>query len=70
MAYNKWHNLNNLDECVQNMSLNIGTGKLHVKNPSEKWGGLGGKSLRTFYGIVVFSVVVFVFFVVVPLFDS
>ena len=55
---------------MQNMSLNIGTGKLHVKNPSEKWGGLGGKSLRTFYGIVVFSVVVFVFFVVVPLFDS
>ena len=42
------------------MSLNIGTGKLHVKNPSEKWGGLVGKFLRTFYAIVVFSVVVFV----------
>ena len=52
------------------MSLNIGTGKLQVKNPSEKWVGLGGKSLRTFYGIVVFSVVAFVFFVVVPLFVS
>ena len=46
---------------MQNMSLNIGTGKVHVKNPSEKWGGLGDKSLRTFYAIVVFSVVVFVF---------
>ena len=22
--------------CVQNMSLNIETGKLHVKNPSQK----------------------------------
>ena len=42
------------------MSLNIGTGKLHVKNPSEKWGGMGAKSLRTFYAVVVFSVVVFV----------
>ena len=30
------------------MFLNIGTGKLHVKNPSEKCGGLGGKSLWTF----------------------
>ena len=70
MAYNKWHNLNNLDECVQNMSLNNGKGKLHVKNPSEKWGGLEVKSLRTFYAIVVFYVVLFVFFVVVPFFDS
>ena len=55
---------------MQNMSLNIGTGKVHVKNPSEKWGGLGDKSLRTFYAIVVFSVVVFVFLVVVPFFGS
>ena len=46
-----------LDECVQNMSLNIGTSKLHVKNPSEKCDGLGGKSLRTFYAVVVFVVV-------------
>ena len=38
------------------MSLNTGTAKLHVKNPSEKWGGLGGKSLRTFYAVIVFSV--------------
>ena len=30
------NNLNNLDECVQNMPLNVRTGKLHVKNPSEK----------------------------------
>ena len=60
MAYNKWHNLNRIDECVQNLSLNIGTGKLHVKNPLEKWGGLGGKSFRTFYAIVVFSLDVFV----------
>ena len=43
------------------MSLNIGTGKLHVKNPSEKCGGLGGKSLWTFYAVVGFSVVVFMF---------
>ena len=42
------------------MSLNIGTGKLHVKNPSEKWGGLGGKSLRTLYAVVVFSFAGFV----------
>ena len=35
------------------MSLNVGTGKAHVKDPSEKWGGLGGKSLRTFYAVVV-----------------
>ena len=48
MSFNKWHNLSNLDECVQNMALNIGAGKLHVKNPSEKWGWLGGKSFRTF----------------------
>ena len=45
---------------MQNMSLNVGTGKAHVKDPSEKWGGLGGKSLRTFYAVVVFVVVVFV----------
>ena len=31
MAYNKSHNLNNLDKCVQNMSLNVGTGKLYEK---------------------------------------
>ena len=37
MAYNKWHNVNNLDECVQNKSLNVGTGKLNVKNLLEKW---------------------------------
>ena len=36
MAYSKWHNLNNLDECVQNLSLKVGAGKLNVKNPSEK----------------------------------
>ena len=42
------------------MSLNVGTGKLQVKNPSEKWGGLGGKSLRTFYAVFVFVVVFFV----------
>ena len=46
---------------VQNMSLNNGTDKLHVKNPSEKWGGLRGKSFRTFYAIVVFSVCCFCF---------
>ena len=45
---------------MQNMSVNIGTGKMNVKNPSEKCAGLGGKSLRTFYAVVVFSVVVFV----------
>ena len=42
------------------MSFHSGTGKLHVKNPSKKCGGLGGKSLRTFHAVVVFSVVVFV----------
>ena len=57
MAYNEWHNLNNLDECVQSMSLNVGTGKLHAKIPSEKW---VGKSLTTFYAVVVFVAVVFV----------
>ena len=61
----KWHITNDIISityrgCMQNMSLNIGTGKLHVKHLSEKWGGLGGKSLRTFYAVVVFSVVVFV----------
>ena len=60
MAFNKRHNLNNLDECVQNMSLNIGTGKLHAKNPSEKWSWLGEKSLRTFYAIAVFYVIILV----------
>ena len=40
------------------MSLNVGTGKLHVKNPLEKWGGLRGKCLRTFDVVVVFFVVV------------
>ena len=59
MAYNKWHNLNNLDECVQKMSLNVGTGKLHVKNSLQKWGGLGGKSLKTFYAVVVFVLAFF-----------
>ena len=34
--------------------------KVYVKDPSEKWGGLGGKSLRTFYAVVVFVVVAFV----------
>ena len=42
---------------MQNMSLNVGTGKAHVKDSSEKRGGLGGKSLRTFYAVVVFVVV-------------
>ena len=61
----KWHITNDIISityrgCMQNMSLNIGTGKLHVKHLSEKWGGLGGKSLRTFYAVVVFSVVVFI----------
>ena len=50
------------------MSLNMGTGKLHVKNPKEKWGGLGGKSLRTFYAVIVFSVSCFYF--MFPFFDS
>ena len=45
---------------MQNMSLNVGTGKAHVKDSSEKRGGLGGKSLRTFYAVVVFVVVVVV----------
>ena len=49
------------------MSLNTGTAKLHVKNPSEKWGGLGGKSLRTFYVVIVFSVCCFCF--MFPFFD-
>ena len=39
------------------MSLNVGTGKLHAKIPSEKW---VGKSLTTFYAVVVFVAVVFV----------
>ena len=61
----KWHIANDIISItyrgwMQNMSLNIGTGKLHIKHLSEKWGGLGGKSLRTFYAVVVFSVVVFV----------
>ena len=42
------------------MSLNVDTGKLYVKDPSEKWGGLRGKFLRTFYAVVVFVVVIFV----------
>ena len=42
------------------MSLNVGAGKLHVKSPSEEWGGLGGKSLTTFYAFVVFFVIVFI----------
>ena len=41
------------------MSLKVGTGKLHVKNPLEKSVGLREKSLRTFYVVVVFFVVVF-----------
>ena len=31
-----YKNLNKQDESVQNMSLTVGTGKMHVKNPSEK----------------------------------
>ena len=46
---------------MQNMSLIVGTGKLHVKNPSEKWVGLGWKSLKTFYAAAVFFVVVLCF---------
>ena len=33
--------------------LNIGTGKLHMKDHMEKWGGLEGKSLRIFVVVVV-----------------
>ena len=40
----------------------LGAGKLHVKKLSEKWGELGGKSLRTFYAVVVFVAVVILFF--------
>ena len=39
MACNKWHQLNNLDECVQSKLVNVGLGKLHMKNHTEKWGG-------------------------------
>ena len=53
---------------MQNMPSNIGTGKPHVKNPSQKWGGLGGKSLRTFYAAILFSVCCFCF--MFPFFDS
>ena len=49
------------------MSLNTGTGKLHLKNPSEKRGRLGGNSLRTFYAVIVFSVCCFCF--MFPFFD-
>ena len=31
-----------------------------MKNPSEKWGELGWKPLRTFYAVVAFVFVVFV----------
>ena len=44
------------------MSLNVGTGKLNVKNSSEIWDGMRGKSLRTFYAVVVVFVVVVVVF--------
>ena len=33
--------------------LSAGTGKLHVNNPSEKWGELRRKSLTTFYAVAV-----------------
>ena len=42
-------------------SLNVGTGKLHIKNQLDKWVGLRGKSLMTFYAVVVFVVVSFCF---------
>ena len=42
------------------MPINVGTGKLRVKDPSEKWGGFEGTSLRTFYTVVVFVALVFV----------
>ena len=35
IAYDKWHNPNNLDECVENNFLNVGTGKLHLKHHLE-----------------------------------
>ena len=48
------------------MSLNVGTGKLNVKIPSEKW---VRKSLRTFYAVVVIFFVVFFCFMF-SFFDS
>ena len=36
-------------------NLNIGTGKLNMKDHMEKWRGLGGKSLRIFVVVVVVS---------------
>lgn len=33
--------------------LNVGTGKLDVKDHMEKWGGLGGKSMRIFVVVIV-----------------
>ena len=63
MAYDKCHNLNNLDECVQNKFLNVGTGKLHVKNNMEKWGGLEVKSLGILLLLLLLSSsFMFVFF--------
>ena len=46
MAYNKWYNLHNLDECVKNNSLNAQTGKLHVKNLLEKSGEFARSTLH------------------------
>ena len=54
---NKWHNLNNLDECVQNKFLNVETAKLHVKNLLEKWVGLGARYLKI---LLLFSSFMFV----------
>ena len=54
---------------MQNMSLNVGTVKLNVKNLSENWIGLRGKSLRTFYvASFVFVVVVVAVVVIVVVF--
>ena len=51
--------------AIHVLSLNIGTGKWHAKNPSEKWRGLGGNFFRIFYLLLCF-VLLFLF----PFFDS
>ena len=43
-----------VDECGQNNFLNVGTGKLHVKDHMEKWSGTGKEILENFLLLLLF----------------
>ena len=53
--------------------LNGGAGKLHVKNHTDKWVGLGGKSLKVFrsvifsYSFMLFLAIIIIIIIIITI---